>query len=270
VRREVAQAITQEEMLPVENITVILSQGGWIRSAKGHEIDPQSLSYKAGDEYLASAHGRSNQQAVFLDSTGRSYALPAAGLPSARGYGEPLSGRLTIDTGERFVSVLMGGEKTPYLLASDAGYGFVVRLGDMMTRNRNGKALLTLPPGARPMTPLAVGDPETESVVAVTNEGRMLIFALQDLPELVRGKGNKIIQIPKERVRSREEYLAHLFLLPADSDLVVHAGKRHVTLKGATLQDFVGIRGRRGRKLPRGFRHVKRLEALSRNQAPGD
>jgi topoisomerase-4 subunit A len=139
----------------------------------------------------------------------------------------------------------------------------------MMTRNRNGKALLTLPPGARPMMPLAVSDPETESVVAVTNEGRMLIFALKDLPELVRGKGNKIIQIPKERGRSREEYLAHLFLLPADSDLVVHAGKRHVTLKGATLQDFVGIRGRRGRKLPRGFRNVKRLEVLSRNQETG-
>jgi topoisomerase-4 subunit A len=270
VRREVAQAITQEEMLPVENITVILSHSGWIRSAKGHEIDPTSLSYKAGDEFLASARGRSNQQAVFLDSTGRSYALPASGLPSARGYGEPLTGRLSIGTGERFVSVLMGEETAAYLLASDAGYGFVVRFRDMLTRNRNGKALLTLPPGAAPLAPLPVIDPESEKVVAITNEGRMLIFPLADLPEMARGKGNKIIQIPKERLRSREEYLAYLFLLPAESDLVVHAGKRHVTLKGATLRDFFGIRGRRGRKLPRGFRSVKYLEALTKPPALGD
>ncbi len=270
VRREMAQAITQEEMLPVENITVILSHGGWIRSAKGHEIDPQSLSYKAGDEFLACARGRSNQQAVFLDSTGRSYALLAANLPSARGYGEPLTGRLTIGTGERFISVLMDDEKAAYLLASDAGYGFVVRLGDMMSRNRNGKAMLTLPPGAQPLAPLAVSDQETEKVVAVTNEGRMLIFALADLPELPRGKGNKIIQIPKERARSHEEYLAHLFLMPAACDLVVHAGRRHVTLKGATLEDFSGIRGRRGRKLPRGFRNVNYLEAVPKQPLPDD
>jgi len=262
VRRETAQAITHEEMLPVENITVILSQSGWIRSAKGHEIDPTGLSYKAGDGYLARAHGRSNQQAIFLDSTGRSYALPAHTLPSARGYGEPLTGRLTISTGERFISTLMGDDETPFLLASDAGYGFVVRLGEMVTRNRNGKALLTLPPGATPLVPLPVGDVETERVVAVSNEGRMLIFPLKDLPELARGKGNKIIQIPKERARRHEEYLTTLFLLPAECGLVVHAGKRHVTLKGATLEAFVGMRGRRGRKLPRGFRNVDRMEAL--------
>ncbi len=268
VRRETAQAITHEEMLPVENITVILSQSGWIRSAKGHEIDPTGLSYKAGDGYLACAHGRSNQQAIFLDSTGRSYALPAHNLPSARGYGEPLTGRLTISTGERFISTLMGDDQTPFLLASDAGYGFVVRLGEMVTRNRNGKALLTLPPGATPLVPLPVGDVETESVVAVSNEGRMLIFPLKDLPELARGKGNKIIQIPKERARSHEEYLTTLFLLPAECGLVVHAGKRHVTLKGATLEAFVGMRGRRGRKLPRGFRNVDRMEALQPPGAP--
>ena len=261
VRRDAAQAITQEDMLPVENITIILSRSGWARSAKGHEIDPTGLSYKAGDEYLASAHGRSNQMAVFLDSTGRSYALPASNLPSARGYGEPLTGRLTIGTGGRIVSVLMGDDKTPYLLASDAGYGFVVRLGDMITRNRNGKTLLTLPPGAAPLVPIPVRDVEREKVVAVTNEGRMLVFPLKDLPELARGKGNKIIQIPKERVRSRDEYLTNLFLQPAGSDLVVYAGKRHLTLKGASLEAFVGMRGRRGRKLPRGFRNVDRLEA---------
>ncbi len=262
VRREAAQAITQEEMLPVENITVVLSQGGWIRSAKGHDIDPDGLSYKAGDQHLASAHGRSNQQAVFLDSTGRSYALPAHQLPSARGYGEPLTGRLSIETGERFVTVLMGDDQARYLLASDAGYGFVVKLEDMISRNRNGKALLTLPPGAAPLMPIPVGDVATERVVALTNEGRMLVFPLQDLPELPRGKGNKIIQIPKERAKRHEEYLTQLFLLPADGDLVVHAGKRFVTLKGASLEAFVALRGRRGRKLPRGFRNVDRMEAV--------
>jgi topoisomerase-4 subunit A len=262
VRRRAAQAITQEDMLPVENITVILSQGGWIRSAKGYDIDPGGLSYKAGDAFLASVQGRSNQQAVFLDSTGRSYALPAHQLPSARGYGEPLTGRLTIETGERFVSVLMGDDAARYLLASDAGYGFVVKLEDMMSRNRNGKALLTLPAGAAPLEPIPVGSVQTDRVVAVTNEGRMLVFPLLDLPELPRGKGNKIINIPKERAKRREEYLARLFLLPADCDLVVHAGKRFVTLKGASLEDFVGLRGRRGRKLPRGFRNVDRMEAV--------
>jgi topoisomerase-4 subunit A len=262
VRREAAQAITHEEMLPVENITVILSQGGWIRSAKGHDIDPAGLSYKAGDDYLDSAHGRSNQQAVFLDSTGRSYALPAHQLPSARGYGEPLTGRLSIETGERFVAVLMGDEQARYLLASDAGYGFVVKLEDMISRNRNGKALLTLPPGAVPLMPIPVGNVEGDRVVAVTNEGRMLIFPLQDLPELPRGKGNKIIQIPKERAKRHEEYLTQLFLLPAGGDLVVHAGKRFVTLKGASLEAFAALRGRRGRKLPRGFRNVDRMEAV--------
>ncbi|MGD9329939.1 MAG: DNA topoisomerase IV subunit A [Desulfobacterales bacterium] len=261
VRRGAAQAITQEDMLPAENVTIILSRSGWIRSAKGHEIDPGSLSYKAGDRYLACARGRSNQLAVFLDSTGRSYALPAHQLPSARGYGEPLTGRLAIETGQRFISVLINDDPAPYLLASDAGYGFVVRLADMITRNRNGKALLNLPPGAAPLVPIPVQDGKTENVVAVTNEGRMLIFPLQDLPELARGKGNKIIQIPKDRARSREEYLAILFLLPAGSDLVVYAGKRHLTLKGASLENFVGLRGRRGRKLPRGFRNVDRLEA---------
>ena len=269
VRRDAAQAITQEEMLPVENITVILSQAGWIRSAKGHDIDSGGLSYKAGDDHLASAHGRSNQQAVFLDSTGRSYALPAHQLPSARGYGEPLTGRLSIETGERFVTVLMGEDQARFLLASDAGYGFVVKLEDMLSRNRNGKALLTLPPGAVPLMPIPVGDVATDRVVAVTNEGRMLVFPLQDLPELPRGKGNKIIHIPKERARSREEYLNQLLVLPAGCDLVVNAGKRFVTLKGASLENFIGPRGRRGRKLPRGFRNVDRMEVVPPPSAEG-
>ncbi len=261
VRREAAQAITQEELQPVENITVILSRGGWVRSAKGHDIDPSGLSYKAGDDFKSGAYGRSNQTAIFLDSAGRSYALPAHSLPSARGYGEPLTGRLSPATGETFETVLMGGDDQPYLLASDAGYGFIVALGDLYTKNRSGKLVLTLPPGARPLDPVPVNDVDNDRVVVLSNTGRLLIFPLKDLPQLSRGKGNKMIQIPKAKAREREEILAMLYLLPAGRDLVIHAGKRYLTLKGASLEAFAGVRGRRGRLLPRGFRNVDRMEA---------
>jgi topoisomerase-4 subunit A len=263
VARPTAQALSQDDMQPVENITVALSRSGWVRSAKGHEIDPATLSYKAGDEFLACARGRSNQAAIFVDSAGRSYALPAHSLPSARGFGEPLTGRLALDPGESFLTVLMGEDDQQVVWASDAGYGFVIRLGDLVSRHRNGKVVLTLPPGARPLVPLAVQDLARDRVVALTNEGRLLIFPLTELPLLTRGKGNKIIQIPPKRVKSREEYLAQLFLLPPACGLVLHAGKRHLTLKGRALEDYIGVRGRRGRKLPRGFRNVHTMEVLT-------
>jgi len=263
VTRPTAQALSQDDMLPVENITVALSHSGWVRSAKGHEIDPATLSYKAGDAFLACARGRSNQPAIFVDSAGRSYALPAHSLPSARGFGEPLTGRLALDPGESFLTVLMGEDDQQVVWASDAGYGLIIRLGDLVSRHRNGKVVLTLPPGARPLVPLAVQDLVHDRVVALTNEGRLLIFPLKELPLLTRGKGNKIIQIPPKRVKSREEYLARLALLPPECGLVLHAGKRHLTLKGRTLEDYAGVRGRRGRKLPRGFRNVHAMEALT-------
>ncbi|MDT8287969.1 MAG: DNA gyrase subunit A, partial [Elusimicrobiales bacterium] len=269
VRRQAAQAITQEELQPVENITVVLSRSGWVRSAKGHDVDPGGLSYKAGDDFKASAYGRSNQPAVFLDSAGRSYSLPAHSLPSARGYGEPLTGRLNPATGETFETVLMGPDDQPYLLASDAGYGFLVALSELYSKNRSGKLVLTLTPGARPLPPLPVNDVETDRVVALGNTGRLLIFPLKDLPQLSRGKGNKIIQIPKARAREREEILAYLHILPAGRDLVVYSGKRHLTLKGASLEAFVGVRGRRGRLLPRGFRNVERMEAAGGPEEEG-
>jgi topoisomerase IV subunit A len=266
VARDEAQAMTQADLLPVEPLTVILSKKGWIRAAKGHDIDPASLSYKDGDGYLAEAYSRSNQLAVFLDSTGRSYAVAAHTLPSARGQGEPLSGRVNLPSGAWFTSVLSGDPERPILLASDAGYGFVTTLADLFTKNRSGKAVLTLPKNARPLPPVSVPDPETDLLVAITNEGRMLVYALHDLPTLAKGKGNKIINIPAARAKAREELLIALTALPRGDTLIVHAGKRHLKLKPGNLTDFMGKRGQRGRKLPRGFQNVSGLEIEATSQ----
>ncbi len=266
VARADAQAFSMEEMVPVEPVTVVLSEQGWVRAAKGHDIDCEKLSYKAGDGFNAEAKGKSNQWAVFLDSTGRSYALPVHGLPSARGQGEPLSGRLNLPSEAQIISVLMGQEDLPLLLASDAGYGFRTRLSDLFTKNRSGKAVLSLPRKALPLKPLTMIPPGNDLLAAATNEGRLLVFPVMELPELSRGKGNKIIQIPPVRAKNREELLTHLCVLAAGDQLVVHSGKRHLTLKPGNLSDFMGPRGRRGRKLPRGFQNVDRFTILSSAQ----
>lgn len=266
VARATAQAFSLDEMVPVEPVTVILSKQGWVRAAKGHDIDAENLSYKAGDGFCAEAKGKSNQWAVFLDSTGRSYALPVHGLPSARGQGEPLSGRLNLPAEARIVSVLMGIETLPLLLASDAGYGFRIRLSDLFTKNRNGKAVLSLPENALPLEPLILPLSDNNLLAAATNEGRLLVFPVSELPELSRGKGNKIIHIPTARAKNREELLAHLCVMTAGDQLIIHSGKRHLTLKPGNLSDFTGPRGRRGRKLPRGFQSVDRLAVASSGQ----
>ncbi len=260
VERAAAEALSETDLSPSEPVTVVLSEKGWVRAAKGHEIDPAGLSYKAGDHYLAAAQLRSNQAAVFLDSSGRSYALPAHTLPSARSQGEPLTGRLAPPVGTSFCAVLGGDAKQWYLLASDAGYGFRVQLEVMQSKNKAGKVLLTLPKGAKVLPPLPVHDPDGERVVAITNEGRMLVFPLAELPELNRGKGNKIIGIPPKRVASREEFVIALAVVPAGGALTAYAGKRHITLKSSDLDSYQGERGRRGNKLPRGFQRVDRIE----------
>ncbi|MFH1985620.1 MAG: DNA topoisomerase IV subunit A [Pseudomonadota bacterium] len=259
--RPEAQAMTELDLMPVEPVTVILSQKGWIRSAKGHDIAPESLAYKSGDGFFAAAHGRSNQFAIFIDTTGRSYSLAAHSLPSARSQGEPLSGRIQMPGGATAMAVLCGPPEQQVLLASDAGYGFVVALSDLHSKNRSGKAMLTLPPGALPLPPVAVGDLGTDLLVSITTEGRMLVFPLSELPELAKGKGNKIINIPSVKARRREELVTHLFILPADHQLVVTAGKRFINLRPGNLADFAGKRGQRGKKLPRGFQNVTGLEA---------
>jgi topoisomerase-4 subunit A len=260
VERPAAEVLRESELTPSEPVTVLLSEKGWVRAAKGHEIDPSGLSFKAGDSYMEAVRLRSSQMAVFLDSTGRSYALPAHTLPSARSHGEPLTGRFSPPAGATFTSVIGGDIERWYLMASDAGYGFMVQLQDMLTKNKAGKALLSLPAGAQVMRPSLIVDPNSDRLVAISNEGRMLVFPVSELPALSRGKGNKIISIPLKRVAAREEYLVALAAVPEAGVLVVYSGKRFLRLKAADLEHYQGERGRRGNKLPRGFQRVERAE----------
>ena len=260
VERGAPVAMGEAEVAPSEPVSIVLSEKGWVRAAKGHEIDPGGLSYKAGDRFLAIAYLRSNQPAVFLDSTGRSYSVAAHTLPSARGQGEPLTGRFTPPPGATFVAVLGGDLDQRYLLASDGGYGFVTALNELVTRNRAGKLVLTLPAGAQVMSPVATVDPQQDRLVAISNLGHMLVFPVAQLPELARGKGNKIIQIPAKRVGAREEFVAVLAVVPEGGSLTLHSGKRFFTLKPVDLDAYVGERGRRGKLLPRGFQRVDRGE----------
>ena len=259
VARAEAKALSETELMPTEPVTVVLSEKGWVRCAKGHDIDATGLSYKAGDGFKAAAPGRSNQYAVFIDSTGRSYSLAAHSLPSARGQGEPLTGRLTPPPGATFECVMLPEDSALYVIASDAGYGFVVKGEDLQAKNKAGKALLTLPNGAKVVPPKPVSNLEDGWLAAVTTEGRLLLFKVTDLPQLGKGKGNKIIGIPGERVASREEYLTDLAVLPSGASLVLQAGKRTLTLKADDLEHYKGERGRRGNKLPRGFQRVDHL-----------
>ncbi|MEJ2622571.1 MAG: DNA topoisomerase IV subunit A [Candidatus Thiodiazotropha sp.] len=260
VEREAAEALDETDLTPSEAVTVVLSEMGWARTAKGHEIDPAGLNYRAGDGFLAATRLRSNQQAVFLDSNGRSYSLLAHTLPSARSQGEPLTGRLSPATGATFRAVIGGDSKQEYLVASDAGYGFRVGLADMLAKNKSGKALLSLPKGAQVLMPEHVANVETDRVVAISNEGRMLVFPVGELPKLAKGKGNKIISIAPKRVASREEFVVAIAVVPQGRSLTAHAGKRYIVLKPADLDGYQGERGRRGAKLPRGFQRVDRVE----------
>ncbi len=256
VERLAASALDETELAPSEPLTVVLSQKGWVRAGKGHDLDPRSLSYKAGDGFLASVHVRSSQAVVFLDSTGRSYSTPAHLLPSARGQGEPLTGRLSPPAGAEFVAILAGEPGQRLLLASDAGYGFVVTLEDLYAKPKAGKAVLSLPTGARVLPPVAVTDPTSDRLAAVTNTGHLLVFPVAELPELARGKGNKILGIPSARVAAREEFLCALAVIPPGLGLTILSGKRHFTLKPGDLDAYQGERGRRGHLLPRGFQRV--------------
>ncbi|HEX9139107.1 MAG TPA: DNA topoisomerase IV subunit A [Steroidobacteraceae bacterium] len=260
VERAAAQAIDESELLVSEPVTVVLSAGGWARSAKGHEIDPRALSYKTGDSFYAAARGRSTQLAVFLDSTGRAYSLPAHTLASARGQGEPLSGRLDPPDGARFAGVLIGEPQDLWLLATDAGYGFAVRLQELHSRNRAGKAVLKLTAGARVLPPAPI-DGADARVAVVTNEGRLLVFAAAEVPELPRGKGNKLFGIPTAKATARTELLVAVAVLGQAQALRVYSGERKMVLTPADLKHYAGSRAQRGAVLPRGWRTVERIEA---------
>ncbi|MEM8564005.1 MAG: DNA gyrase C-terminal beta-propeller domain-containing protein, partial [Pseudomonadota bacterium] len=254
--RDEAKAFSELDMVGADPITVVMSDKGWIRAAKGHEIDATSLSYKSGDDFKMAVRGRSNQPVVILDSTGRAYTVASHNLPSARGQGEPVTGRINPPSGATFEGMMMGTEDQLYLLASDAGYGFVAKLGDLQTKNRAGKAAISLPKGGRVLQPSPIMGREDAWVVAVTNEGRLLMFPLADLPQLARGKGNKIIGIPSARVQNREEFVVAVQVIQAQQNLTVIAGKRHIKLRFSELEHYRGERGRRGNKLPRGFQKV--------------
>ncbi len=252
VEREEAKAISESEMTPAEPVTVILSEMGWVRCAKGHDIDPAGLSYKAGDKYLAHACGKSNQPVIFIDSTGRSYALDPLSLPSARSQGEPLTGKLTLPAGATIEQVIMEPEKQELLMASDAGYGFICKFEDLIARNKAGKALISLPENAKVLKPEKLSE-SASLLVSLTSAGRMLIFPVRDLPALSKGKGNKIINIPAANAKARSELLVKLFLISEQASLEFHSGKRKITLKPEDLQKFRAERGRKGSQLPRGL-----------------
>lgn len=264
VERGESQAFSETELLTSDPVTVVLSSKGWIRAAKGHDIDPTSLNYKSGDEFRFAARGKTNQTLVLLDSFGRSYSLPAHQLPSARGQGEPVTGRLNPPSGASFESLMIGDEKQRVLLASDAGYGFIATLGDLHSKNKAGKAALSLPKGGRVLPALTFDQVDDRWLVAISNEGRLLVFPVAELPELSRGKGNKIIGIPSARVQAREEFVVSLLIINEAQSLVVYSGKRHTSIKFKDLEHYKGERGRRGNKLPRGFQNVSRAEITSK------
>ncbi len=262
VVRAEAQIIKETDLLPSEPVTVILSKMGWVRQAKGHEIDPKVLNYKSGDSFLSAVYGRSQEQVVFLDSTGRAYSLLANTLPSARGQGEPLSGHVTPPAGATFIAAMMGADNQHYIIASDAGYGFMVKLQELYSRNKAGKVLLKLPLAAQVLVPQLVSNLDSALIALITNEGRMLIFPVKELPELSKGKGNKMISINPKRAEAREEFVTDMQIINAGQSLELFSGKRKLVLKPKDLEHYHGERGRRGNKLPKGFQRVESMTAV--------
>ncbi len=260
VVREEAQAFSETELIGSEPVTVVISEAGWVRAAKGHDLDPESLAYKSGDKLKFAAKGKSNQSAVFLDSTGRAYTIPAHTLPSARGQGEPLTGRVNPPSGASFEGLMIGEISSYYLVASDAGYGFITKMENFLSKNRSGKAVLKVPKGGKVLAPAPIADIKESEVVSISNEGRMLMFKLKDLPELAKGKGNKIINIPSARVAERIEFVVAIAVMTANQRLFIYSGKRHISLGMQDLEHYRGERGRRGNKLPRGFQKVDKVE----------
>jgi len=264
VARAAAQALAESELVVSEPVTVVLSAKGWVRSAKGHDIVANELSYREGDAYLAAARGRSAQQVAFLDSTGRSYSTPAHTLPSARGNGEPLTGRFTPPPGARMDALAIGDNDTRLVLATDAGYGFQTRFEALLGNKKAGKQVINMDDDARVLAPAYVGDPARDRIVVVTTEGHLLMFSVADLPELDRGRGNKLIEIPKAKLQSGEERVAGVAAVAEGSgEVTLYAGARKLTLKWSDLVEYGGNRAQRGGLLPRGLRRVERIETTA-------
>ena len=260
VEREAAKAMDQSQLIPSEPITAVLSEQGWVRAAKGHEVDPRGLSYRSGDGYLHAARGKSTQMVVAIDSTGRTYSISAHALPSARSQGEPLSSSLSPPSGASFAGVMMGEDEDLYILASDIGYAFIAPLGELHTKNKKGKVTLRVPAGAGVLTPQRVYDLDEDWLAVVTSGGYLLVYAVNELPQLARGKGIKIINIPAKKLKAREEAVVGMTTFQEGEELLVHAGKRYLRLKPGDIDHYLGVRGLRGRKLPRGFQQVRGIE----------
>jgi len=260
VTRDAAKALSEMELLPTEPVTIVLSESGWVRAAKGHDVDAEGLNYRTGDRYMSSVKARSNQQIVFLDSTGRSYSVAAHTLPSARGQGEPLSGRFQCPADARFVAVLAGEMDKPLLLSNTAGYGFVTTLDNLLAKNKAGKALFNLPDGAEILPILWLGSIDTDQLAVTAGDGRLLVFSANEMPKLNKGKGVRLINIPQARFSAKQEWLHSVTVIPEGRSLTLHAGKRHLTLKPTDIVHYTGERGKRGNKLPRGLQKVTNVE----------
>ncbi len=261
VARQEAIALSETDLMGADPVTVVLSTKGWIRAAKGHDVDGNTLTYKSGDAFLVQSNAKTNQQAVFLDSTGRSYSINIHGLPGARGYGEPVTGSVNLTAGATLSTMIVGANKEQYLIASESGYGFVTTFTDMLSKNKNGKALLNKPDDKKLHVPVKLADQKQDWVIAVSNEGRLLTFPAADLPLMSKGKGNKIINLGA----GGTETLIGLALMKDGDMLIVNAGKRHVKMKFKDLEHYQGERGRRGNKLPRGFQNVTSIEVVRRD-----
>jgi topoisomerase-4 subunit A len=260
VDRPSARAMDATELLPTEALTIVLSESGWVRAAKGHDVDASGLNFRTGDRYYTSVRARSNQQIVFIDETGRSYSLAAHTLPSARGQGEPLSGRLQSPPEVRFVAVLaVDKPEAQVLLSNSAGYGFVTTLENLLAKNKAGKAVFSLPQGAKIMPPITLSEESNEKVAVASGDGRLLVFERNELPSLNKGKGVRLINIPQAQFTAGQEWLQSLAIVAEGQSLTLHAGRRHLTLKPTDLAHYSGARGKRGHKLPRGLQKVSEI-----------
>ena len=262
ISREPARALDETDLVPSEALTVVLSSKGWVRAARGHDIDAKGLNFKSGDDFRDMALGKSNQSVVFIDSNGRSYALPAHSLPSARGQGEPLTGKLKPAAGAEFVSCLMARDDDLFLLSTSHGYGFVCRFEDMLTRSKNGKALISISGGAQLLPPRAIKNVDTDAIASITSDGYIGVFDLKSVPHLSKGKGNKILGIPPKRLKSGEEWVSFTMCLSDKQKLVVHSGKKYKSMNLRELEEYRIERGKRGRKLPRGYQNVSLVEVV--------
>jgi topoisomerase-4 subunit A len=253
-----AKVFSEEETLVTEPVTVVLSAAGWIRSAKGHDIDPSSLSYRGEDTLQDFGRGKSNQVSVFLDSNGKAYSLPTHSLPSARGMGDPISGRVSADSGVKFISTLIGNDDDKFMIMNTAGYGYISEFKNMISNKKSGKAFMKIPHDAELLKAIKVRN-DHMYIAAVSNIGRLLIFNIDELPVLGKGKGNKIINIPTAKFIAKEELMTHAQLLSEASSLRIESGKRFLTLKLKDLENYISTRAKRGNMLPQGYRKVDQM-----------